>query len=92
MVVLYTMINFEACCKYFTSSRKAEFGNNLLLKYGRVQENVILSHVCFERPSRAEKGTELQLAFLNLQTILGTAVDVNGAAQMNSIHHLPHMS
>lgn len=37
-------------------------------------------------------GTELELAFLNLQTILGTAVDVKGAAQMNSIHHLSRLS
>lgn len=72
-------------------SRKAEFGNNLLLKYVRVHENVILTRAS-KGLLELRRGTELQLAFLNLQIIPGTAVDVNGAAQMNSIHHLSHMS
>lgn len=73
-------------------SRKAEFGNNLLLKYVRVHEHVILTCALKGLLELRRRGTELQLAFLNLQIIPGTAVDVNGAAQMNSIHHLSHMS
>lgn len=61
-----------------------------MLEHMRMSFSLTCALICLLELER--RGAELQLAFLNLQTVLGTAVDVNGAAKMNSIHHLSRMS